>query len=256
MSCVICSTETESPSEFVCGRCGRKAAQHLHAVLATWHKAHGELLPNASGGGSSSSEPKIGVNVAALSWINGAPILNILHSWEQLIREERKLAKVGTIDPKSIQHTITDTVRFHLAHLDWSLDQPWAEDYLREIADLAAEGRAACRETETIGTRIGCPGETEDGETCGQRLTLPADPTEHVRCRRCGTEWDQRRLAAVAMSTHDIEVMVSIAEVAHHTGLSEATLRRWIKAGHIQKHGKRVNLKEVRDAIRDKIAKP
>ena len=38
---------------------------------------------------------KIGVNVTALSWVNGAPIINILGEWEKLVREERGLVAIG-----------------------------------------------------------------------------------------------------------------------------------------------------------------
>lgn len=244
-TCPTCRRQFETDITGICASCQISAARMLHEIRATWYKAHGELLPGAGGHGTAGSEPNIGVNVAALSWINGTPILNILGEWERLVREERSLAPVGTLKPLALEEEIGRLVTFHLAHMDWTALQPWADEYVVELRDLHAQGRSAARETDDAGMRIGCPGELPEGGLCGKRLAVPSDPEAIVYCKQCGTSWDQRRLAAVAMSVADIEVMLPLAEVAHLTGVPERTLYRWAKTGIVAKRGMHVNLKHV-----------
>lgn len=245
MTCPTCRRQFETDIPGICATCQIAAARMLHDIRATWYKAHGELLPGAGGHGTAGSEPNIGVNVTALSWINGTPILNILGEWERLIREERSLSPVGTIKPLPLEEEIARLVTFHLAHLDWLGTQSWADEYVVELRDLHVQGRTACRDLDDAGMRIGCPGELPEGGLCGKRLAVPSDPEAIVYCKQCGTSWDQRRLAAVAMSVADIEVMLPLAEVAHLTGVTERTIRRWVRDGRIDRKGMYVSLKQA-----------
>lgn len=247
MKCPTCRREHDHDITGVCTDCQIGTSRLLHATRATWYKAHGELLPATGGAGGGSNEPKIGVNVAALSWVQGAPILNVLGEWEKLIREERDLAPVGSITAMLLPSEIDRLTTFHLAHLEWTCQQPWADEYVLEIRDLHQQGRQACRDTDAAGMRIDCPGELEEGGLCGRRLNIPTDAEATVYCKQCHTTWDQRRLAAVAMSVAEVEVMLPIAEVAHLTGIPERTIRHWVKEGLVVKRGRYVSLKDIRN---------
>lgn len=249
MTCPTCRRDVDHGHPGICATCQIHAARMLHDIRATWYKAHGELLPGSSSRRSSGSEPNIGVNVSALSWINGTPILNVLGEWERLIREERDLAPVGTLKPLPLEEEIARLVTFHLRHLDWLGTQSWADEYVIELRDLHAQGRTACRDLDDAGMRIGCPGELPESGLCGKRLAVPSDPEAIVYCKQCGTSWDQRRLAAVAMSVEDVDVMLSVVEVAHLTGIHERTLRRWMRSGKVPYRGSYLSLKGVQAAI-------
>ena len=246
MKCPTCRRQPDHDLTGVCTDCQIGSSRLLHAIRATWYRAHGELLPATGGAGGGSAEPKIGVNVAALSWVNGAPILSILGEWEKLVREERHLSPVGTIPALRISDEIDRITRFHLAHLDWTCTQPWANEFVTEIRELHQQGRTACRDSEGNGMRIDCPGELEEGGICGRRLTIPTDADTTIYCKQCHTTWDQRRLAAVAMSVAEVEVMLPVAEVAHLTGIPERTIRQWAREGLVTRRGRYVSLKDIR----------
>lgn len=246
MKCPTCRRTYDHDLTGVCTDCQIRTGRQLHDIRAAWYKAHGELLPGNGGNGGTSNEPKIGVNVAALSWVQGAPILNVLGEWEKLVREERTLAPVGRIPAMQLANEVDRLTRFHLAHLNWACDQPWADEFVLEIRELHAQGQTACRDTDQIGMRIDCPGELEEGGICGRRLTIPTDSEATVYCKQCHTTWDQRRLAAVAMSVAEVEVMLPLAEVAHLTGVTEHTIRKWVREGLVGKRGRYVSLKDIK----------
>lgn len=252
MKCPTCRHKQDHEIVGICTRCQITTSRQLHDIRATWYKAHGELIPTTGSNTNGSSEPKIGVNVAALSWVNGAPILNVLGEWEKLIRDERNLTPVGTITAHTLAHEIDRITRFHLAHLEWTADQPWASEYVLEVRELHQQGRTACRDTDEAGMRIDCPGELEEGGLCGKRLRIPTDAEATVYCKQCHTTWDQRRLAAVAMSVAEIEVMLPIGQVAALTGVPERTIRRWADSGNVTKRNSMVSVKNVitkRDSV-------
>ena len=249
-ACPICRHTSETPLTGICDNCRNHLSRMLDEIHQSWLDAHACLQPATGGEGGGSSERKLGVNVASLSWVQGAPILGILHSWEQMIREERGLVRVALLKPLCLADTIRAAVAFQQAHLDWVRQQPWADDYYTEVRDLHHDGQVASRRFEDAGMRLECPGDMPDGSVCKKRLRLPKDPLALVLCRNCGTEWTQQRLALVAASTEGVEAWVSMEDARHYTNLPLRTLQRWAHDGTIRRQGQRVlwaDVKRVRD---------
>lgn len=218
----------------------------LDDLLELWLASHDELLPGNGGAGSSSGERTIGVNVQALSFIAGNDILNILHSWESEVRQERNLTPPALLPKKDIYHEIEDAIRFAQAHLDWMGQQPWIGDFAGEVKELHQMGSAAARRTAEKVKRIACPADDAEGLPCGQILRLKdEDLLDIVQCRKCGTEWTAIRLIAVALSDASKEIWLDADAIASYLNVDPRQFYRFVKRHQIAKRGHLYNLKEV-----------
>ena len=102
------------------------------------------ITPGRSGSGKASAERSIGVNVAALDFSVATDLLRTLHSWEVIIRSDRKLTPPALVPKEpSIDAEVQATVDFHCSHLEWSLTQEWAVEFASEVYGLHAKGRSA-----------------------------------------------------------------------------------------------------------------
>lgn len=244
MNCPICNRETTK--EGLCGRCHKWIHSMLDDLFELWDAAHGELLPGNGGAGSSSGERTIGINVQALSFIAGNDILNILHSWESEVRQERKLTPPAFLPKKDIYHEIEDAIRFAQAHLDWMGTQVWIKDFADEVKELHRLGSAAARRTAEKIKRIACPADNADGLPCGQILRLAdEDLLDIVECRKCGTEWTALRLIAVALADANREIWLDADAIASYLNIDANSVHKFCKRNEISKKGYLYNLKEI-----------
>ena len=113
------------------------------------------MEPSRTGSGTVTAERSIGINVNALDFVVGTDLLNILHSWEVIIRRDRQLTPPALV-PKSdtVEDEVKQTCQFHLSHLDWSMSQVWALEFVGEVLGLHARGRAAAKQFKEQVRRI------------------------------------------------------------------------------------------------------
>ena len=248
-SCPVCARTRQSAG--LCLICEKRITTMLDDLYDFWDAAHGQLQP-ARGAGGRSSEMSIGINVSALSFIGGQDILNLLHSWEAWIRQERRLTPPALIPkPESLAKEIQDAIGFAKAHLEWSVNQDWFSDFLSELEQLHGQGRAAAKIFVEKKKRIPCPGETQEGLPCGFMLTIRQDENllDLFTCSKCKTEWTSLRLVAVALSDPKQEVWLDLEAIANWLNISERHCRRLARAHGVSKRGRLFNLKEMRDAF-------
>jgi hypothetical protein len=189
----------------------------------------------------------IGVNLSALDFVAGQTILNTLHEWEKIVREERHLSPVALIPKQpSVEAEVSATVKFHLAHLDWALSQPWVDEFAREVAQVHSTGMTAARRFLDPVKRIPCPADLPDGKgVCNALIPVKGDDLrEPVTCRRCKSEWTPARLIAVAMSAPNLNVWLDTEAIANWVGLSERQVRRVSTKHQIPRKGQLINLAE------------
>lgn len=239
MPCPVSECRSTIEANRLCTGHERQLHDTLGALWRFYKEAHDCLLPTPGAETVRTGEINIGVNVAALSWINGNDLLLVLGSsggggWERVIREQRNLAPAGLLPPvPGITEEIARLIAFHQTHLPWTSAQAWADAYWQEIKDLHAVGMAAARAFVERHTRIHCPSENADGLPCRAYLSLnPVDPLDPFACRGCGTEWTTLRLVAVAKEDRSRALWVDVETAAALLGRSESQVRRVARKVH------------------------
>ena len=186
------------------------------------------------------SEPTMGINLNALDFCSGISILNVLHSWEKVVREDRKLTPPALL-PR-YPDEVAQSVKFHLTHLDWSIEQPWADEFAREIASLHSLGSSAARRDREHVKRIPCPADFKEG-ICGFMLAIKSDDMlETIVCKRCDSDWTTARLVSVSMSMPSQQVWLDSEAVAKWCNLSERQVRRIVQSHKLPKKGQLIEL--------------
>lgn len=243
-TCPVCDYRVAS--EGLCRKCHAKFHKMLDDLLELWEDAHLELLPGRGGHGSHSSEQSIGLNVAALSFIAGHDILNLLHEWEKLIRSERSLTPPALLPPKDLWRELEDAVKFQQQHLVWSSTQDWFPDYISELRALHGQGLAAARRFVERVRRIPCPADNAEGLPCGNLLIVREDDLlEIFTCRRCRAEWNSFRLIAVALADPASKFWLDAEAIAAWLGVTERRVRQIAKEHDIAKKGELYDFKAI-----------
>ena len=135
MNCQVCSRTTQV--EGACRVCFMKVKSSLVELPDLHFEAQMFITPGRSGSGKASAERSIGVNVAALDFSVATDLLRTLHSWEVIIRSDRKLTPPALVPKEpSIDAEVQATVDFHCSHLEWSLAQEWAVEFAGEVYGL------------------------------------------------------------------------------------------------------------------------
>ena len=191
--CSLCQRRI-STERGICPLCHSRVARQLGDLLTFWDAAHDELLPGKSGGGGRSSERTIGLNVNALSFVAGDDILALLHGWEVVIRQDRRLIPPALV-PKlaGLRMEIEAGIAFATAHLAWSATQEWFGDFTRELTELHSAGMGAAKLFVKRARRVTCPSTQPDGSYCKALVNVSdRDPLEIFECR--GKAETERRL--------------------------------------------------------------
>lgn len=221
----------------------------LDDILEFWDLAHQEMLPAKTGNGGRSSERTIGLNVAALSFVAGTDVLGCLHEWEKLIRAERQLTAPALVTKQpTLRAEIAAAISFAQTHLQWSMEQDWASDYIAEIRDLHSQGMTAARQFVDKAWRLPCPTVDSEGQMCGQKLKVnKVDPLALFECRKCGNQWSTMRLIAVAMDS-GVPIWLDTETIAHWYNISVRQVQRYAKQHSVPRKGKLLNASAFKDA--------
>ena len=116
------------------------------------------VTPGRSGSGTASTERSIGFNVNALDYSMGKELLGLLHKYEALIRRCRSLTPPALLKREAtVEKEVAATVSFHLAHLDWTVQQDWVEEFAGLIKELHSKGMATNKRFIEQPRRIPCP---------------------------------------------------------------------------------------------------
>jgi hypothetical protein len=240
MECTICAKEVESSG--ACRRCESKIRTQLSELPELHREAGQYLMPARTGSGSASQERSIGINVSALDFSMAIELLRTLHSWESQIRQDRNLTPPAlVVKEKSTEAEVKATTQFHLAHLQWSLEQTWALDFANEVNTIHAKGRAAAKRFSEQPRRIPCP-----SDDCKKFVVVDAENlTAEVTCFGCKQTWTVLRLVALAMSNPKKIFYLDVEAIALWLGINEREVYRTIKKNEIDKRGNLYNLAAI-----------
>jgi len=238
--CPLCSWN--SAAEGLCIKCERRLHSQLADLLELWDEAHDQLQPGKGSGGGRSTERTIGLNVNALSFIQGADIKGVLHEWEKFVRSALSLTKPALIaKPETLREEIKDTVAFMQIHLQFLGATDYIGDFANELKELHSLGMTAAKRFTEKATRIACPADREDGLPCGTMLKIheeqKADPLSHFTCRGCKTEWTTKWLVQVALSTPGAHFWMDIESICKWQSLTRRDFHRLVKKHEIPKRG-------------------
>jgi hypothetical protein len=232
--CAIGKCRIMTFTGLICSRCQSVIARQLSDLLELWKAAHDELTPGRGGDGGG-SEQSIGVNVSALSFINGADILGILHEWEKITRADLRLTPPALLPlPKSLEEDITTTIAFAMTHLAWMATQEWIMDFADEVSALWKLGNVAAKKFTEKMRRIDCPSDDDQGLPCRKSLRVyPDDPSRIFECSNCHSEWSTLRLVMVALETEGAEIWLDTEAIARWLGIGERAVIDFGKKNHI-----------------------
>ena len=240
MNCKVCNRVTER--EGACRTCFMKVKSSLVELPDLHFEAQMFITPSRSGSGKVSAERSIGVNVAALDFSMATELLRTLHSWEVIIRADRKLTPPALVPKEpTIDAEVQVTVDFHCSHLDWSLTQEWAVEFAGEVYGLHSKGRSAAKRFTEQARRIPCP--TDD---CKKFVVIDVENLmDDVSCFGCKESWSVLRLIALAMSNPDKKFYLDVEAIAAWIGTTERTVYNLIKTHKVERRGSLYDLSAI-----------
>ncbi len=193
------------------------------------------VTPGRSGSGSPSTERSIGINVNALDYSMGKELLGVMHKYEALIRRGRSLTPPALLEREAtVELEVAATVSFHLAHLDWTVQQDWVEEFAGLIKELHSKGMATNKKYIEQPRRIPCP--TDD---CRSHIVIDIDNLlAGVTCHKCRTSWTLYRLLALAMNNPNRTFWLDIDAICLWMNITKTQLNKIVKDHNIPtKHG-------------------
>lgn len=270
--CTLCDTRQRTTmvrSGHCCAGCIRHLENQLGSLLQLATDAAADVTPrtgSGSGGQGFESKPPISLDNAAphLAMIELTPgdhdtrvtITDALASWEIVIRSERDLAPYGaateahagdrlrgfaTSEVTLAARAFTQSVGFLTRNLEWITTEFSTERLVQFDLEVSAACSAIRRMLNSGGRDrvVSCPTLTAAG-TCGNRITvrtwaaLDDDPTtgETTHCPRCGAV---RTATQLMRSSGSDETWADAESLALHFGISQTVIRKWARAGHVQR---------------------
>lgn len=116
------------------------------------------------------------------------PVLDVLHSWARVVREERHLDTPRSVTVSGERGTLT-------RWLEWIAEQPWCDEMYADVRQLVGQLKAAngTQPEKPVG-RCYLPSDTG---VCDGPIWL--DQAEgHAHCGRCKQTWDGPQLAMLS----------------------------------------------------------
>lgn len=212
----------------------KKVQTQLDAIPTLQQEASEHLDPSRTGSGGASVERSIGINVNALDFSMAKETLAILHGWESIIREGRSLTPPALVKAEATTEAeVEATCKFHLAHLEWSANQDWFDDFASEVAEIHAKGMAAAKRFVEQPRRIPCP-----TDECHKFIVIDAENLmDDVTCFGCKQSWTVLRLVALAMSNPNRKFYLDVEAIALWLGITQRQVYKIIRANKIEHKG-------------------
>ena len=228
MQCAVCKFNVESGQ--VCKRCYSSLKSALTELPELQSGAASFISPGRSGSGSPSTERSIGFNVNALDYSMGKELLGVLHKYEALIRRGRTLTPPALLTRQAtVDLEVAATVSFHLAHLEWTVQQDWLEDFAGQIKELHSKGMATNKKFIEKPRRIPCP-----TDECRAHIVIDIENLlAGVRCHKCRTSWTLYRLLALAMNNPNRTFWLDVEAICMWMNLSKIDLNKIVRQHEI-----------------------
>jgi hypothetical protein len=188
------------------------------------------ISPGRSGSGSPSTERSIGFNVNALDYSMGKELLGVLHKYEALIRRGRTLTPPALLKREAtVDKEVAATVSFHLAHLEWTVQQDWLEEFAGLIKELHSKGMATNKKFIEQPRRIPCP-----TEECRAHIVIDIENLlAGVKCHKCRTSWTLYRLLALAMNNPNRTFWLDVEAICMWMNISKIDLNKIVRQHEI-----------------------
>jgi len=224
MQCAVCKFNVESGQ--VCKRCYSSLKSALTELPELQSGAASFISPGRSGSGSPSTERSIGFNVNALDYSMGKELLGVLHKYEALIRRGRTLTPPALLKREAtVDKEVAATVSFHLAHLEWTVQQDWLEDFAGQIKELHSKGMATNKKFIEQPRKIPCP-----TDECRAHIVIDIENLlAGVRCHKCRTSWTLYRLLALAMNNPNRTFWLDVDAICMWMNISKIDLNKIVR---------------------------
>ena len=228
MQCAVCKFNVESGQ--VCKRCYSSLKSALTELPELQSGAASFVSPGRSGSGSPSTERSIGFNVNALDYSMGKELLGVLHKYEALIRRGRTLTPPALLKREAtVDKEVAATVSFHLAHLEWTVQQDWLEEFAGLIKELHSKGMATNKKFIEQPRRIPCP-----TDECRAHIVIDIENLlAGVRCHKCRTSWTLYRLLALAMNNPNRTFWLDVEAICMWMNISKIDLNKIVRQHEI-----------------------
>lgn len=188
------------------------------------------VTPGRSGSGTVSTERSIGFNVNALDYSMGNELLGVMHKYEAIIRRGRSLTPPALLKRKAtVDLEVAATVSFHLAHLEWTVQQDWVEEFAGLIKELHSKGMACNKKFIEQPRRIPCP-----TDECRSHIVIDIENLlAGVTCHKCRTSWSLYRLLGLAMNNPNRTFWLDIDAICLWMNISKIDLNKIVKQHNI-----------------------
>ena len=188
------------------------------------------VTPGRSGSGTVSTERSIGFNVNALDYSMGKELLGLLHKYEALIRRCRSLTPPALLKREAtVEKEVAATVSFHLAHLEWTVQQDWVEEFAGLIKELHSKGMATNKRFIEQPRKIPCP-----TDECRSHIVIDIENLlAGVTCHKCRTSWSLYRLLGLAMNNPNRTFWLDIDAICLWMNISKIDLNKIVKQHNV-----------------------
>lgn len=244
--CVICARREPSERHTVCAPCLGRLDDDLARLVELTALAQRWMYhprTNASPGARAVPTSKPPLDLSALDAALANDALPLLESWERLTREHFGLGPYGPASLARKGATVKGCADFLRSWLLRIAEQPKypIEELAREIREQRAQLTRLDPDAEVDArAKLRCPGDhpEADGRLCHAVILYDAEhPSEDITCHRCGTTWTGLRLRLVAYYDDSQTVWAYATEVFDLVDVKPATLRQWVKRGHVRRKG-------------------
>jgi hypothetical protein len=230
MNCVICNYNIESGQ--ICKKCYSSLRFALNELPELQRGAAAFITPGRSGSGSPTTERSIGFNVNALDYSMGKELLGVLHKYEALIRRARQLTPPALLKREdSVDKEVTVAVAFHLAHLDWTVEQDWLQDFAGLVKELHNKGLATNKKFIEQPRKIPCP-----TDECKAHIVIDIENLlAGATCHKCRTSWTMYRLLSLAMNNPNRKFWLDVDAICLWMNISKIDFNKIVKEHKISK---------------------